>query len=198
MPVTRDQVVAKALTLLDEKGLDGLTLRMLAERLGIRAPTLYWHVKDKADLIEELGETILVAGLANLPDPEAMTWQDWLVEAAAHFRLALLTYRDGARIAATAQGSPSMAAFAERAMAVLVKKGVPLRRARLLVLLIERFTLGLVLEEQSEPRIDSTADPAELAARYPTLTAAVKDYFSDGATLDDLYRDSIRLITNPN
>jgi TetR/AcrR family transcriptional regulator, tetracycline repressor protein len=56
MAVTRDQIVAAALAQLDEAGLDGLTLRRLAERLGIRAPTLYWHVRDKRELMD------LVAG----------------------------------------------------------------------------------------------------------------------------------------
>lgn len=173
-----------------------MTLRVLADRLGVRAPTLYWHVHDKAELIDELGETILAGGLTDLPDPTDMPWNDWLLAASIRFRAALLSHRDGARAVAATQSSPSIAAFSERAMSLLVERGVPLRRARLLVLLVERFTLGLVLEEQSEPRTDPTVDPDEIAARYPTMTAAITDYFADGTTLDGLYRDSIRLITH--
>ena len=37
-----DQVVQAAITLLDEVGLDGLTTRALATRLGVQSPALYW------------------------------------------------------------------------------------------------------------------------------------------------------------
>ena len=200
MALSRERIVQEALALLDEDGLDGVTLRRLAARLGVQAPTLYWHIRNKAELVNELGEAILSPGLADLPDATGIPWRGWLLEVAARFRGTLLAHRDGARVVAAAQLSPAMAAFSERAMSVLVEQGEPLRRARLLVLLIERFTLGLVLEEQSSSPgqlADAALDPREAVARYPTLTAGIVEYFSEGATLDDLYRDSIRLILHP-
>lgn len=200
MALSRQLIVQEALALLNEDGLDGVTLRRLAARLGVQAPTLYWHIRNKAELVNELGEAILSTGLADLPDATGIPWRGWLLEAGARFRDTLLAHRDGARVVAAAQLSPAMAAFSERAMTVLVEQGEPLRRARLLVLLIERFTLGLVLEEQSnspEQLADAALDPREAAARYPTLTAGIVEYFSEGATLDDLFRDSIRLILYP-
>jgi AcrR family transcriptional regulator len=50
------EIVAAARALLEERGRDGLTLRTLAQRLGIRAPSLYNHFPDKASL-----ETAIVA-----------------------------------------------------------------------------------------------------------------------------------------
>ncbi len=197
MALSRERIVQEALALLDEDGLDGVTLRRLAARLGVQAPTLYWHIRNKAELVNELGEAILASGLTELPDATEIPWRDWLLEVAARFRGTLLAHRDGARVVAAAQLSPAMAALSERAMSVLVEQGEPLRRARLLVLIIERFTLGLVLEEQSSSReriADAALDPRKVAARYPTLSAGIIEYFSEGATLDDLYRDSIRLI----
>jgi AcrR family transcriptional regulator len=44
------EIVAAARELLDEHGADALTMRRLAERLGIRAPSLYKHLPDKAAL----------------------------------------------------------------------------------------------------------------------------------------------------
>jgi len=48
----RDLVVNTALKLLDEVGLDGLTLRKLAAELGVQAPALYWHFKNKQALLD--------------------------------------------------------------------------------------------------------------------------------------------------
>ncbi|HEX3752721.1 MAG TPA: TetR family transcriptional regulator, partial [Streptosporangiaceae bacterium] len=70
MPVTRERIVAAALELLDEAGLDGLALRRLAERLGIRAPTLYWHVRDKRELLDLLAGAILEEALAGWREPQ--------------------------------------------------------------------------------------------------------------------------------
>lgn len=197
MRLSREGIVEEALTLLDESGLDRLSLRRLATRLDVAAPTLYWYLRDKRELIGELGEAIVRSGLDTLPDPDGMDWRDWLTEVAVAFRNAMLRHRDGGRIVSAAQLSPAMAELSERAMAVLVVRGEPLRRARLFVLLVERFTLGLVLEEQAgspDPAAISSIDPDETARRYPTLTAGVRDYFADGATLDDLFRDSLQLL----
>lgn len=46
----RDQIITTAGEILEEKGPDGLTMRAIAERLGIRAPSLYKHISDKREL----------------------------------------------------------------------------------------------------------------------------------------------------
>jgi AcrR family transcriptional regulator len=43
----REQIVETALRLMDEHGIEWLTMRRLAEALGVSAPTLYWHLPDK-------------------------------------------------------------------------------------------------------------------------------------------------------
>jgi AcrR family transcriptional regulator len=61
VPIIRAQIVSEARALLDESGLDGLTL---ARRLGVKAPTLYWHVRDKADLRDAIAEYLVPEHLA--------------------------------------------------------------------------------------------------------------------------------------
>src|ERR1700688_4158094 len=50
----RQGVVRTALRILDEVGLDGLTVRKLASELGVQAPALYWHFKNKQALLDEM------------------------------------------------------------------------------------------------------------------------------------------------
>ena len=81
-------------------------------------------------------------------------------------------------------------------MATLVGHGVELQRARMTLLVGERYTVGYVLEEQA-PAPDPGAqspDPTDLQRRLPTITRAIVEYFSSGRTADDLYRDGVRLI----
>jgi AcrR family transcriptional regulator len=55
-----DAIVAAALELVDDRGLDAFTIRALGERLGVRAPTIYWHVGTKADLLEAVVDRVMV------------------------------------------------------------------------------------------------------------------------------------------
>ena len=78
-------------------------------------------------------------------------------------------------------------------MSVLVDHGMELHLARLTVLAGERVTIGYVLEEQGSldvPQQDH--DLEELLRRFPVMTRAIGEYFSEGRTSDDLYRDVVR------
>jgi AcrR family transcriptional regulator len=92
----RDEVVRVALHLLDEVGLDGLTMRSLAERLGVKAASLYWHLRDK----DELAELLLEAINAEIPEPEpGLPWREQLEHQAWAWRQVLRKHRDAARLA---------------------------------------------------------------------------------------------------
>src|ERR671930_1356930 len=73
--VTREQVVREALALLDAVGFDGLTMRRLAERLGVQAASLYNHIRDKHELLALLADTI--CGEVRAPDPHR-PWREQL------------------------------------------------------------------------------------------------------------------------
>ncbi|WP_243074328.1 TetR/AcrR family transcriptional regulator C-terminal domain-containing protein [Microbacterium sp. SS28] len=195
MALTRQDVITGALELADAEGLDALTLRSLAGRLGVQAPTLYWHVRNKAELLDALADRIMDDVLAGLAPPDA-DWRDWLLRVAIGMRGILLRHPDGARIIGGGRASLRRADFSERAITALIDAGVSLREARLTVLAVERFTVGYVLEEQAPPPDDSVRPPApeELARRLPNVTRAIIDYFQDGRTADDLFQDEIRLI----
>lgn len=153
MALNRERVVREAVALLDADGLDGVTLRKLAARLGVRQPTLYWHLPNKAALVNAIGESILEQHFPELVPPQPdERWQTWLINLADQLRHALLAHPDGARVISASHFSLKMAAISELAMSTLVERGVPLRQARVVVLTVERFTVGHVLEEQAPAR----------------------------------------------
>jgi TetR/AcrR family tetracycline transcriptional repressor len=198
LALDRQRIVTEAVALLDAEGLDGVTTRKLAARLGVQSPTLYWHVPNKAALVTAIAEAILEQQFPELvpPDP-AERWQDWLIGIAERLRRALLAHPDGARVISASELSLKMAAISELAMSTLVGRGIPLWQARLVVLTVERFTIGYVLAEQT-PRPDTDAlsgfDMATYAEMFPTVVAGVAEYFQPGRTVDDLFRDCLGLI----
>jgi AcrR family transcriptional regulator len=198
LALDRQRIVAEAVALLDAEGLDGVTTRKLAARLGVQSPTLYWHVPNKAALVTAVADAILDQEFADLSPPAPdQHWPDWLSGLAERLRRALLAHPDGARVVSAAQLSTTMAALSELAMSALVARGVSLRQARVIVLTVERFTVGHVLEEQA-PRPDAEAlkgfDMASFTERHPTVTGAIADYFQPGRTVDDLFRDCLEVV----
>lgn len=198
MALDRQQVVAEAVALLDAEGLDGVTTRRLAARLGVQSPTLYWHVPNKAALVTAIADAILADLVEDLdPPPTRGASQDWLARFAGGLRRTLLAHPDGARVVSSAQLSAAMNALSERAMSTLVADGVPLRRARVVVLTVERFTIGYVLEEQA-PRPDEFAlsswDLTEFTATHPTMIAGITDFFQDGRGPDDLFDECLAIV----
>jgi TetR/AcrR family tetracycline transcriptional repressor len=195
VPLNRDQVLHEAMRLVDDDGLDALSLRTLAARLGVQAPTLYWHVKNKAALLDALADAIMDEAIAALPAQAAEgDGREWLLAALGQLRAAMLRHRDGARVVSGARYSMRRGDFSEQAMATLVDHGVDLHHARLLVLAGERYTVGWVLEEQSPAPDAPSPDVDALRARFPVATRAITEYFTPGRTPDDLYRDIARLV----
>jgi TetR/AcrR family tetracycline transcriptional repressor len=91
------QVVQAALALLDEVGLDDLTMRRLAERLGVKAASLYRHVRNKDELLALLGDEIS----SEIPFARTTgSWRNQLTEMAWNVRRGLLAHRDAARVLA--------------------------------------------------------------------------------------------------
>jgi TetR/AcrR family transcriptional regulator, tetracycline repressor protein len=198
LALDRQRIVAEAVALLDAEGLDGVTTRKLAARLGVQSQTLYWHLPNKAALVTAIADAILDQEFGDMSPPEpAQHWQDWLSGLAERLRRALLAHPDGARIISASQLSRTMAAISELAMNTLVARGIPLRQARVIVLTVERFTVGHVLEEQA-PRPDAEAlknfDMAAFAEQHPTLVTAITEYFQPGRTVDDLFRDCLEVV----
>lgn len=199
LALDRHRIVTEAVALLDaEGGLEGVTLRKLAARLGVQQPTLYWHLPNKAALVTAIAERILEQQFTELvpPAPEE-SWSDWLTSLAGRLRRALLAHPDGARILSASQLSLTMATISELAMSTLAARGIPLRQARVIVLTVERFTVGHVLEEQA-PRPDADAlngfDMTEFAEQHPTMIAAITEYFRPGVSVDDLFRECLDVV----
>ncbi|MDH2427313.1 TetR/AcrR family transcriptional regulator [Sphaerisporangium sp. TRM90804] len=71
--LTSDRIIAEAIVLLDGEGAGRLTMRRLAEHLGVGPTTLYWHVKTKDDVIDLAVDAIFDE--VSLPEPSSR-WDD--------------------------------------------------------------------------------------------------------------------------
>ena len=150
MRLQHDIVVQAALDLLNEVGVEGLTTRRLAERLGVQQPALYWHFKNKRALLDAMAERMLVDRHPHsLPNPEER-WRPFLARNARSFRQALLAYRDGARIhAGTRPRDGQSGVTAEAQIRFLTDAGFSVSDAAYALVSIGHYTVGAVLEQQA-------------------------------------------------
>jgi TetR/AcrR family transcriptional regulator, tetracycline repressor protein len=102
-PLTREHILQTALRIMDEQGLDGLSMRKLAAELGVEAMSLYNHVKDKRDLLDGLTDL----ALASLPSPDSsLPWDTRLEALAQGLYEALLRHPALALVLSAEQGFP--------------------------------------------------------------------------------------------
>ncbi|MDC7121178.1 TetR/AcrR family transcriptional regulator C-terminal domain-containing protein [Cellulomonas fimi] len=159
----RERIVRRALDLLDEVGLDGLTLRRLAGDLGVQVAALYWHVPSKAALLDEMATTML-RDLIDAAGPEMRDlvgepWQDCVRVSADRFRAALLGRRDGARVfSGTYVTDERLRGWVELPLSILVDAGFAEGDASRAWSTLLAFVVGFVVEEQGRPDRDDDAD----------------------------------------
>ncbi|MEU8762496.1 TetR/AcrR family transcriptional regulator C-terminal domain-containing protein [Streptomyces sp. NPDC048659] len=194
-------VAETALSLLNERGLDGLTLRAIAQELNVQAPALYWHFKNKQALLDEMATVMyrrMVEDPASRPAGE-LTWQERILAANRGLRAGLLRYRDGAKVYSGARFTGTdFAADMELQLGSLVDAGFSLHQAVRASTTAYMYTLGFVTEEQgTEPVPGERREGFDLEARaerlagYPLAAAAGPELFAD---YDNGFEEGLRLI----
>jgi AcrR family transcriptional regulator len=126
--LTREAIVEAAIDVLDEEGLDGLTMRRVADELGAGAASLYWHISDKEQLINLILDRIM--GELELPEPDPEHWEEqlrWFAHAGRDM------YRRHRDVAVASLGrvpmGPNLVRIAEWLLGLMHSAGIPTRAA---------------------------------------------------------------------
>lgn len=166
MALTRRQIEDAAMEILRSYGLADLSMRRLARDLGVQPGALYWHVKNKQELLGVLARQILAA----VPEPGAAS-DDGLEDEASgaapdagspaggrepvrqlalDIRSALLSVRDGADVVSLAQAMTSEALPAISTLRrLLERRGLGAQHAAWGARTLTHCILGSVAEEQT-------------------------------------------------
>ena len=178
--LSKQLVVDAALDALDDVGIDGLTLRVVAARLQVQAPALYWHLKSKQDLLDEMGTELWRRIFVRLGDDLGSGPWETDMRAMAHaIRAELLSHRDGAKVfAGTYLTDPTLLERQESGIEALVADGFTVAGVTQGYSLLYSFTIGFCIEEQSiaqagddryslenrAARVDAAANPLVVAS----------------------------------
>src|SRR3984885_7095152 len=151
MKVNREILARGGLKLLNQVGLEQLTLRRLGVELKVQPAALYWHFKSKEALIDEMATLVLADGAPDLvPARKESEWKAWVAAFGEGLRKTLLRYRDGARmVAGTRLTNTEYMKTAEVVGARLVETGFTIRQTVVLLSTVYNYTLSFVIEEQA-------------------------------------------------
>lgn len=118
--LSRERIVAAAIELLDAEGIDGLTMRGLADRLGSGVMSLYWHVETKEDVFDLALDSVLVYDAP----PPAGDWREDVVHALTDWRAAMLRHPWSAALLPRRALGPNVLARLERLGQSLARGGI--------------------------------------------------------------------------
>lgn len=167
--LTRAQVVATARELLGEGGLDGLTMRGLAQRLGVSPNALYSYVASKTTLIDDVLDDVLAEVKA--PDPAVRELSVGLRALMASTHQVLLAHPDLVALYLARQGArgPNAQHLGEIVLAFLARAGVTGARAREALRVLIVYTIGFAAFATRVPLMpgdDAPVSTMELAENF--------------------------------
>ncbi len=158
-------ILDAAIEIVDEHGLEALTMRRLGERLGVEAMSLYGWVRNKADLLDGIHDVLLGRMNPTLGHPDPT---EDLRSMARAFREVLRAHPNALPMFATrpARG-PSALRQVELGLRVLARMGIPPERSLAIFQIIFAFVVGHALYTFSRAddgdEVDYAALPEDLA-----------------------------------
>lgn len=186
-PLTQAALVQAALAVLERDGLDLLSMRRVAAELDLQAASLYWHVRNKEELLELLADAAL-AGM-DLSGSEG-GWREQVRVLAHRYRAFLKSRRDLARlVAGRFVVGPNASRMMEHGLAVFREAGFSAGGASAAVYLVSvTYVQGFVVQEMNPMRAVEalggtpaeamavvSAELADLPAQtFPHLTEAAQ------------------------
>ncbi|MEP7765291.1 TetR/AcrR family transcriptional regulator [Sanguibacter sp. 25GB23B1] len=165
-------IVKTALRLVDERGVQSFSLRLLAEELGSGTATLYRHFATKGDLLAHVVDEVLgevdapSAGTSTRGDQRA--WRDVLADVGEQLYATLRRHPDVVPLLmGVVPVGPHALARRERALSALLACGLPVDLAARAFTAVGHYVIGFVLQQPG--RGGATEDGPELAAFYGAL-----------------------------
>ncbi|MFC1439850.1 TetR/AcrR family transcriptional regulator C-terminal domain-containing protein [Streptacidiphilus sp. N1-10] len=176
--LSREAIARAALEVVDEAGADGLTMRALADRLGVKAASLYNHVTGKDELLDALSELVnqeidltpLQAGEDG--EGAAADWRDGLAAYARGYRAVFLNHPNTIALLARrrVEAEGQLRGY-DTLLAALVRAGLTPADAAEAAAALDYLVLGSALETFTA---GFTRPPGDYRPHYPALAASLE------------------------
>jgi AcrR family transcriptional regulator len=186
-PLDRQRALQAAVELADTGGIDAVSMRNLASRLGVVPMALYRHVVNKEDLLDGMVETVY----GELDVPTGADWSATMRQRAISMREALRRHPWAVELMETSSPGPASLHYHNAGIACLREQaGLPIRTAIEAYNLMDSYVYGFALQEKTLPdditaaaetrrQALTTADPS-FASRFPYLIEIAEELGTSG------------------
>ena len=195
----RRTVTEAALTLLDDVGLDGLSLRRLAQELAAQGPALYRHFASKQDLLRAMADAMFGSEMAILERPPFLRadWAGWLIARSHAVRRVMLSYRDGGRLKEHLHSPSDHWPGLELLLQMMEDAGFAVDSALYGIYTVGNHILGSVIAEQEmQARQDLPADHPQDPSSPSSIAHGASLRRSHGRDFDREFEDGLHLIVS--
>jgi TetR/AcrR family transcriptional regulator, tetracycline repressor protein len=176
--ISTERAARAALGVIDVRGLDAFSLELVANRIGIKAPSLYYHFKSKTALLAEVARLILLD--VKLPEEMEGDWRDRMIALSVATRRSILQHPNAA---------PLLLQFFPRHLLLgsydhwISEYPLPPEQHMIFVEGLEKLTFGSALFEAACRARAVEPMPQFDHARYPNLAEAVRTNVLDDEAL---------------
>jgi AcrR family transcriptional regulator len=188
--LSRDLVLRTAVTLADQTGIEGLTMRTLSHELGVVPMALYKHVANKEDLTDGMVDIVF----GEVEKPSGTDWKAAMRGRAVSMREALARHRWAVgQMESRMRPGPANLHHHNAVMACLRQAGFSFQTAVHTYSVLDSFTYGFALQESVLPfgtpeesgqvaqqKLDTQPSPAAAAEEYPYLVEVVAELRKSG------------------
>jgi TetR/AcrR family transcriptional regulator, tetracycline repressor protein len=191
-PLSRAQLVGASLRLLEETGAEAFSMRRLATELGIKSPSLYWHVKSKEELLDLVADDVL--GTCPAPDPHVGDWAEALSAFTRQVRHSILDHPGAAPLLiGRIPLGPNGLRLADSCLGLLRNAGFGEELAADAYMILVFYATGFAVQEiafgrgpEARARLAqvSTMLGALPAGQYPHLVSAARTFTAPGRLND--------------
>ena len=202
-PLTVDRIIGTAVALADTDGLEGLSMRTLAQRLDVVPMALYKHVANKEELIDGMVDSVWTEVKA--PDPE-LPWREAMRRRSVSLRAAMLRHRWAVGLM-EGRMRPGFANLRQHdaMMGCLRRAGFSFRTTVHVTSMLDAYVYGFALQEKTLPFATAEesgeaaaekleATPPELAAMFPHLLEVVSELGRAGYDYDEEFGTGLDVI----
>ncbi len=169
--LNKARIVAAALTIADKEGFAALSMRRVAQELGVATMSLYYYAKSKAELVSAMDDALMAEILVpNLP----ADWREALTAIAVRTRDVFVRHPWALLSMQSAPPGVNAMLHMEQCLGALAKTSMTTREKLTLLALVDDFVFGYTLRETAEePVVDVDAARKQLATgTYPELKKA--------------------------
>ncbi|MER8865285.1 TetR/AcrR family transcriptional regulator C-terminal domain-containing protein [Mesorhizobium sp. M0751] len=172
-PLSRERIVATAVELLDAQGVDGLTMRRLADRLGSGVMSLYWHVDKKGDVFDLALDSVLeYRGPAQMV--ESRDWRGQVVHMLEDWRASMLRHPWSASLLPRRALGPNILGRLELLSKTLSRAGVADADLNVAIWSLWNYVMGATISRANfdlsdDGRAATQQRHTRLSECYPTI-----------------------------